>query len=159
MTENDGLINQKSNQIVSDIIKSENLTQIKDLTHLFNINQCKKQALRVSKYNQLLDKISNNIEKRLQKKPDEFSNSDLIDYFKTLETSVEKSNKSMNTIDQAPAIKQTTPTNQVNINIIDTVDRESKQKIADAIKAILQKSLVETNNNQENDNDSVQTTE
>lgn len=132
----DLIIKQGTDQIVQKIVNSNDLSEIKDLTNLFNINQCKKQALRVSKYNQLLDKLSSQIQERLQKKPDQFSNSDLIDYFKTLQASAEKSSKSLNTIDQASAIvSKNNPA--VNINIIETVDRDSRQRITDVIKALL----------------------
>ena len=73
---------------------------------------------------------------RFEKKPGEFSNSDLINYLQVTQNAIDRANKSISLIDENPAITL----NQVNINVTDNLSRESRTKIEDAVKAILQKS-------------------
>ena len=54
------------------------------------------------------------------------------------ENSIEKANKNLSQVEQAPAI-QYQQNNQVNINIGDGLNRESRQKVTDAVQSILSK--------------------
>ena len=63
--------------IIEKIKQEEDIEQVKKLINLFNLNQCKKNAIRVSAYNQLLDKVSEQMLKRFSDRPDEFTNNDL----------------------------------------------------------------------------------
>lgn len=129
-------LDTSTQQIADEIIKETDTKKLKDLTYLFNLNLTKKNVLRVLKLNTLLDKVSDQMLERFEKKPGEFSNSDLINYLQVTQNAIDRANKSINLIDENPAITL----NQVNINVTDNLSRESRTKIADAVKAILQKS-------------------
>lgn len=139
----DDLINtipltQDTNNIVQNIINENDINKLKEFTNLFNLNQAKKNALRVLKLNSLLDKVSDEMIRRFQKQPGEFSNSDLLNYLTVAQNAIDRANKSLALIDETPAIQL----NQVNVNIQSNekiLDRESRKKVTDAVAAILEK--------------------
>lgn len=131
---------QDTSQVLHSIIQEEDPTKIKDLTHLFNLNIAKKNALRVSKLNDLLDRISEGMSERLEKRPDEFSNKDLIDYMNAINNAIEKAQMNTKIVDELPAITYNQQNNnQVNININSELPRESREKITQAIESIMSK--------------------
>lgn len=135
-------LDKQTSEIAEKILNETDIDKVRDLTHLFNLNMSKKNALRVITMNGLLDKITNQMVSRFERFPDNFSNADLLNYLQVTQTSIEKASKSLNLIDESPTI-QYNQNNQVNVNIIDNFDRESKERIAEAIKAILSKASAE----------------
>lgn len=129
---------QKSeNELKNSLIKEDNVDKVKQLISAFNVNIAKKNILRISKYNELVDLVNNQIGERLSKCPGEMSNKDLIDYLNALNKSIDQSNKSVEMISDTPAIQ----INQVNINADKPeLSRESREKIMEAVKAIFDKS-------------------
>ena len=107
-----------------------------NLTHLFNLNQAKKNVLRILKLNQLLDKVSDQMIERFEKRPGEFSNADLLNYMQVAQSAIDRANKSLNLVDETPAIQ----INQQNI-IMDKeiLDKDSRDRVTDAVNAILNK--------------------
>ena len=74
--------------------------------------------------------------KRFEKSPGNFANSELIDYLNTVQAAIEKSSKVMKSTEE-PQMIQIKQDNNINVNILDGYDRDSKERIADAIKSIL----------------------
>ena len=130
-------LDSNTTELASNIIKESDLDEIKRLTQLFNLNQAKKNVLRVLKLNSLLDKVSDQMLERFEKRPGEFSNSDLINYMTVTQNAIDRANKSLNLVNETPAI-------QVNVSVdndpVKSIDRESKERIMAAVSAILQKS-------------------
>lgn len=130
-------LDSNSNALAENILKESDLDEIKRLTQLFNLNQAKKNVLRVLKLNSLLDKVSDQMLERFEKRPGEFSNSDLINYMTVTQNAIDRANKSLNLVNETPAI-------QVNVSVdndsVKSIDRESKERIMAAVNAILQKS-------------------
>ena len=127
-------LDSSTTKIAKKIIKEQNLDEIKDLTHLFNLNQAKKNVLRILKLNQLLDKVSDQMIERFEKRPGEFSNNDLLNYMQITQSAIDRANKSLNLVDETPAIKLT----QQNIIIEkDVLNKESRDKITSAVASIL----------------------
>lgn len=129
-------LDSKTNELAENILNETDIDKVKDLTHLFNLNQAKKNVLRILKLNSLLDKVSDQMIERFEKRPGEFSNADLLNYMQVTQNAIDRANKALNLVDETPAIQ----INQVVINDNDTLDRESRTKIRDAVNAILQKS-------------------
>ena len=125
-------------QIAQQILDEQDIGRVKDLTTLFNLSSQKRNVMRVIKMNDLLDKITDQVVERFEKTPDNFSNDDLVKYMQVTESAIEKANKQLNLVDETPAI-QLHQNNQVNVNIIDSFDRESRERIADVLKSILSK--------------------
>lgn len=132
-------LDQKTTQIAQEIINEDDIDTIKDLTHLFNLNQAKKNVIRVMKLNGLLDTVSDKIIERFEKYPDNFSSADLLNYLQVTQNAIDKANKNLSLVEETPVI-QVNHNNQVNVNIIDNYDRDSKERVMEAIKAILAKS-------------------
>lgn len=128
-------LDESTNDIAQQIINENELSKVQDLTHLFNLNQAKKNVLRIMKMNSLLDKVSDKMIERVEKRSDEFSHNDLLNYMNVVQASIDRANKSLNLIDETPAIQL----NQVNINVTeeDALSRESRDRVTEAIKAIM----------------------
>lgn len=120
-------------ELQTQLIKETDPDELKNIIDLFNLNIHKKDLLRSVKIDTLQDKIVDQIEKRMDKYSGEFSNKDLIDYFKLLSDSKYKSSDAIN----STSIPVITYNNQVNINMEDSFDREARKRILDAVNAIV----------------------
>lgn len=127
-------LDNATNILAQNIIDEQDVDKVKDLVHLFNLNQAKKNVLRVFKYNALLDTLSDEALKRAQLRSDQFSNGDLVAWMQVAQSAIDRANKSLNLVDDTPAIQ----INQVNnINVQEPLDRESRDRIKDAVTAML----------------------
>lgn len=130
-------LDTKTVQIAKQILEEEDVDAVKDLTHLFNLNQAKKNVLRIMKLNGLLDTVSDKIIERFEKYPDNFNNADLLNYLQVTQNAIDKANKNLSLVDDTPVI-QVNNTSQVNVNIVDSYDRDSKERVLAAIKSIIE---------------------
>lgn len=121
------------NELENRILKEDNPEELKNIINLFNLNIKKKDILRASKLNDLQDKTLDQISERIEKTPDLFSNKDLLDYYKVIQETL---NKSDTNVDNLPNIQ----INQNIVNMTPTIDRESKERVIQAVKEILAKS-------------------
>lgn len=115
------------------ILKEDNLDDLKDIVDIFNINLKKRDLIRNSKLSEAQDKIVNQIISRVEDRPDNFSNDDLLKYYKTVQETLSKTNTSLDDV-KAPAIQVNQQINVVN----DEFDRESRKRIVDTVNKILQ---------------------
>lgn len=141
------------------LINESNPTQLENIIDLFNVSFQKKNILRIQKLNELQDKIQTQIEKRLDNKIDEFSNKDLIDYFKVMQDSIIKNSDNAE-IQNAKVIQiiQNQTNVQNNLQESEPLSRESKEKISEAVQLMLSKldldnNKLSTKNIQENTNE------
>jgi len=123
-------IKETDENLLNQIVKSENVDEIKDLTKLFNVNQNKKNLVRIAKLNDLLDKVSDKAIERIDLYADDISDKDLLGYMQTVQNVIEKSQKSVEAIDSTPMIQIN---QQNNINVEGELSRESKEKILNII--------------------------
>ena len=128
-------------QVAQQILNTDDLEQVKDLTNLFNLNMRKKNVLRTLKMDSLLDKVTDQVIERFEKRPDNFSNEDLIKYMQVTENAIDRANKHLNLVEETPAINLM-QNNQVNINIDTGLDRDGRERVMDAVKAILAKAAL-----------------
>jgi hypothetical protein len=127
------ILDKKSEEIVADIVKEQDSEQLKNLITLFNSNQSKKDIIRNNVFSILMDKISSQMLERFEKNPNAFSNKDLLEYLNTIKNV--KSNKiDVDSIDM-PLIQNNT---QINVKV-ETLSRESKERVIDSVNAILNK--------------------
>lgn len=132
-------VSKSSLEVAQRIIDSSNVEEIKDLTHLFNLNMRKKSVVRVIKMNDLLDKVTDSVIERFEKTPHNFSNDDLIKYMQVTESAIERANKQLNLVEETPPIQL--QHNEVTVNIVDNLDRESRARIADAVRDALSRKM------------------
>ena len=138
-------IRKADSALIDNIVKTDDIDELKDLTHLFNAFQTKRHILRVNALNDVQDALVAQMAERLKSQPHNFNNNDIANWMKTVQQAMDSSQRSIEAIDETPAIVHQNNT-QVNINIEDTLSRESREKILDVINNILQSS-----NNDESD--------
>lgn len=126
----------KNQQIAQKVLTEDDIDKVKDLTKLFNLNIRKKNVLRTLKMNDLLDKVTDQVVQRFEKTPNNFSNEDLIKYMQVIENSIDKANKNLNLVEETSPI-QLMQNNQVNINIEDGLNRESRERVLEIVSSIL----------------------
>lgn len=136
LTTSSANLEKDTQALVNDILNEKDPKKVKDLTYLFNIAQTKKSVLRAVNLNNLLDKVNDQMEERLTKRADQFSNKDLLDYMDKMTGALEKAQKQVQDVDPTPAIQ----INQQNINLGDSgLSRESRQNVMDAVASILKR--------------------
>ena len=130
-------LDKKEQEIVSEIIKAETKDQLTAQFDLFNMNQSKKNALRLIKLNTLRDKVTDQAIDRMTKRPDMVSNRELLDYMNVVSNEIDRAQKQVDSLKDQPAIslKQSNKT-EVNITV-GQVDHEGKEKVIDAISALI----------------------
>lgn len=130
-------LDEDTTAIANKIVNEKQLEKVQDLTHLFNLNQAKKNVLRIMKLNGLLDRVSDQMIERFEKRPGEFSNSDLLNYMQVTQSAIDRAQKQLNLVDDSPAIQLN---QQVNVNIDGNVlDKDSRTRIAETVTKILQR--------------------
>lgn len=120
---------------VLQLQESSDRNDIEQIINIFNLNLKKKELLRVSKLSDLQDSITDQVEQRLKKHADEFSNRDLIDYFKAFQETITKTNK---TADEIPHVQITQ--NQLNINVQPEYNLDERQRILNTVRQIIAES-------------------
>ena len=121
------------------ILNETDMEQFDKIKSIFDLNIKKKEILRLGKLSDLQDLTIEEMSNRLKKRSGEFSNQDLIGYFKTIQDTINKSDTSLDNLDVA-SIKVVQ--NQVNINMNheDELNRDEKNRVIEAIRSILNKS-------------------
>lgn len=120
----------------TQLLAEDDTDKTKQLIGLFNVNFAKKNALRLDTISSLLDDVLEKVKTRLELRPNEFSNKDLIDYLNALYQAAEKSTKLSGTADNVPLITLNQQNNVV-VNTTNSLSRESRQRISDAVTEIL----------------------
>lgn len=121
------------------ILNETDIEQFDKMKNLFDLNMKKKEIIRLNKLNDLQDLTVEEMSNRLQKRSGEFSNQDLLGYFKTIQDSISRSDTSLDGIDVA-SIKVIQNQLNINMNNEDGLSRESKNKVIEAIRSILDRS-------------------
>ena len=130
-------LDSSTNELAQKIIDEEDVDKTKEMVKLFNLNQCKKNVIRVLNLTKILDKILDQVTKRFEDRPGEFSNADLISYMTTIQQAIDKANKSLDLVQEAPAIQINT---QINIgDDSQDLNRNERQRVLDAVNSLLQR--------------------
>lgn len=130
-------LDSSTNDLAQKILDEEDLDKTKDMVKLFNLNQCKKNVIRVLNLTKIYDKILDQVTRRFEDRPGEFSNADLISYMTTIQSAIDKANKSLDLVQEAPAIQINT-----QINITDTeseLNRDERQRVLEAVNSLLKR--------------------
>lgn len=122
--------------LASQVLEESDPEKAKQLIALFNWNISKKNTARILKMNDLYDEVTDQMVLRFKTKADQFSNSDLLDYMKAVQGAIDTSTKNLSQVEEPPTIVHQTNT-QINVNVVDTFDRDSKDRILAAIQATL----------------------
>lgn len=130
---------EQQGKVLSELVQAEDADSIKDLTHLFNATQTKRNALRIQALNDVQDSLVRQMADRLATQPNNFNNADIASWMKVVQQVMDTSQKNVDQVDAIPAITyQQNNNTQVNVSVADTLSRESRERITDAIQKILQ---------------------
>ena len=141
--------NKALSDIANDIASASTLDD--ELINIFNSELLKKNLVRISKYDEILDDIIEKIQFRLSYSDVPMTNSQLLMYLETIQKLAENASKP-NTID-AKNIPKIEYNNQINVVVnndpISSLDRDSKERVLEAIKSILNDAENEVINNEQ----------
>lgn len=124
-------------KLMVKIIEAPTREELQQQLELFNINQSKKNAIRVVKLNSLLDKVEDQAIERFEKRPDQVSNKELLDYMTVVSNQIDRAQKGIDSVKDAPAINVISKNTEVNINVGPQLDRDTKEKVMDVISALI----------------------
>jgi len=130
-------LNKESLQLINQIIAESDVDKTKDLTYLFNINQNKKTMVRMDKLNALQDILVMQLSKRVSERPDEISNQELMQGLKVVQDIIERGQKQIAGVNETPFIQINQQTNSVNVGNPSELNRESRDKVKNAVQGLL----------------------
>lgn len=139
-------LDRAEKDIIAKIIEAPTRSELQQQFDAFNINQSKKNALRIVKLNSLLGKVEDQAIARFEKRPDQISNKELLEYINVISGQIDRAQKNVDTLSAAPTINVAAQKTDVTINVGNDLSRDSKERVMDAISALLKqvKSATET---------------
>ena len=131
-------LSQESAELINAIISEQDIEKTKDLTYLFNINQNKKTMVRIDKLSELQDNLVAQFSQRVEERPDEISNQELMNALKIVQDIIERGQKQISGVNEQPLIQINQQTNSVNVGDEAVgLSRESKQRVANVVSDLL----------------------
>lgn len=139
------LIRKTAEDLTLAIAKAESKEELEALYQKFNINNTKKNALRINQLNNLLDQVNQQAVERFNRRPETVSNKEILDYMNAIQNQIERSQRTVDGIKDITAIQvNNTQNNTVNIHVKDTdipyLSKDSRDRITDLVASILQES-------------------
>ena len=77
---------------------------------------------------------------RFEAFPGAFTNAELLNYLQVVQNSIEKANKGVTQVDTTAPINM--QQNNVTINMVDGLDKDGRDRVLDAVRAILNNARV-----------------
>lgn len=151
---NDNINISDDKTIVDAILNATDADRLNDLTQVFNLFQTKRRMLQLSAMDDVKDSLIKQMKERLEKYPDNFDNADIANWFKVIHQSIDSSEDRITKADKeiVTPILQNNNTN-VNINVENTIPRESREKILDIIRGLIGNSDDNTSEGDGSEND------
>ena len=119
------------------LVKTDDVDEIGKVIEQLRIHKAKKDIIRANKLSSMLDKTVDALEQRIENRPDEFTNKELMDLANVTNNIANNANMSINALDEKPLV-QFNQQNNINVNSSENgLDRDSKEKVMDAIAKIL----------------------
>ena len=127
-------LNAESQRLVGELTFERDRQKIQAIEQQFNDIQRKKQLARVSKLSDVQDMLTDQFYKRISQRPDEISNKEMLDGMKVVQDLMEKNLKQAETIEEIPQLIQI---NQTEVNVGNNLNRDSREKVKNAVLGIL----------------------
>ncbi len=130
-------LNEESLELLNKLIAESDEAKARDLTYLFNLNQNKKTLVRMDKLSGLQDNLVNQFVRRIEERPDEISNKELMDGLKIVQDIIERGQRQVSGADQQqPFIQINSQDNSINVGSAE-LPRESRDKVKNAVLNLL----------------------
>lgn len=127
---------KQGNDLTKKIIEEDDPQKVEDLSQLFALVSKKKNIARTNRLSNLLELIDDEVINRFTTTPELFDNDQLEKYMRTTQQSIYNIDNAMQ---NAPQIQIN---NQTNVSINSSgLNRESRAKVLDAVREILNSSL------------------
>lgn len=134
-------IQQRANELCEAVQNEDDEKKLENLYHEFNVNNTRKNVVRLNELNKLLDEVNDQAYKRFKNNPAEMSNKDVLDYMNAVQSQIERSEKTVNGLKEINATQINNSTTNVQINVggesTAMPNQASRDRIADAINEIL----------------------
>lgn len=125
---------KSTNELVDQIIAETDTDKLNDLTELFELNTRKKNIARINKLSNLQELVDDEVILRFTSEPETFDNDQLLKYMDSMQKNISAMQQSLN---QVPVIQINNQKNEIHVNE-SGLDRESRKKVLDAVRAILE---------------------
>lgn len=136
------IVDKEAVELVNAIAISNDEQEIAMYLEKFNRNMSKKNLFRILKFNDLLDKVSEEALDRIENHPDELTHSEIVNYIKVSQDAINNAKNASSTDTVTPiTLNQQNNTVNVNVNNGSSMDRRSKERIMEAVKNLLNLSL------------------
>ncbi len=128
-------LEQQSQELIARVTDSD-YSETKDIIGLFNAHEARRNMVRMTKLNKMFDLVTDQMLTRVEQRPDNFSNEDLLKFMKTTQDAIKQTSDMVNRVKDEPAIQITN--NQLTVQVAqEEMSRESRERVTDAVKAIL----------------------
>lgn len=131
-------------RIMEAVGEAKTQRELTDLTALFNANLAKTEMVRAGRQSDLLDKVIEHAAERIENNADALTDKDILGYMAALQAGLSKSKETFNRDMQANPIVLVNHS-EVNVNASgDGLDRDSRERVMDAVRSILGQLAVPT---------------
>lgn len=130
-------LDEKEKVIVNNIVTADTRKELQEQFELFNMNQSKKNALRIIKLQGLLGQVEDQAIERFAKRPDQISNRELLDYMQIVSAQIDRSQKQIDTLQDRPTILVKNEKTEVNVNVATDLDRDAKKRVLNAVAELI----------------------
>lgn len=127
-------LSAESQRLVGELTFERDRQKMQAIEQQFNDIQRKKQLARVSKLSDVQDMLTDQFYRRISQRPDEISNKEMLDGMKVVQDLMEKNLKQAETIEEVPQLIQI---NQTEVNVGNNLNRDSREKVKNAVLGIL----------------------
>lgn len=134
------LVSLEQAKSVDAIVEADTRQELEKQLELFNLNQTKKNVLRLARLNGLLDQADEQLLHRLEKRPDQLTTKDILDIMNTVSAQVDRINDFNDRFaeDTKSTIKIAQHnTTEVNISMTPDLTRDEKSDVMDAVASLL----------------------
>jgi hypothetical protein len=129
-------LSSESQKLISELTLEKDRQKMQAIEQQFNDIQRKKQLARVSKLSDVQDMLTDQFYQRIAQRPDEISNKEMLDGMKVIQDLMEKNQKRAEAAtEEVP--QQLIQINQTEVNVGNNLNRDSREKVKNAVISIL----------------------
>lgn len=127
-------LSTESQRLVGALTFERDRQKMQAIEQQFNDIQRKKQLARVSKLSDVQDMLTDQFYRRISQRPDEISNKEMLDGMKVVQDLMEKNQKRSEVMEEIPQLIQI---NQTEVNVGNNLNRDSRERVKNAVLGIL----------------------
>ena len=124
----------ESQRLINELTLEKDKQKMQAIEQQFNDIQRKKQLARISKLSDVQDMLTDQFYQRISQRPDEISNKEMLDGMKVVQDLMEKNQKRAEAVEEIPQLIQI---NQTEVNVGNNLNRDSRERVKNAVLGIL----------------------